>query len=73
MGDLIHYVSFPGETLAIVSTWYTGDIANSGALSRINELKTPHTLTPGQQIRIPSYLLKKKTPLPKSALSAVAP
>lgn len=69
-GDIIHHVSFPGETLRIIAEWYTGDKNNANRLTRINEIAKPETLQLGQRIRIPRYLLKTMAPLPRSHLGS---
>lgn len=67
-GDLVHYVTFPGETLSVISRWYTGDKNNVGKLARVNNLKHPDKLVLGDTIIVPSYLLKNKTRLTKEAM-----
>lgn len=67
-GDIQHCVTYSGETLRLISEWYTGDVNNTDRLARINDLQDPNLLAIGQQIRIPRYLLKQTTPLPYSAV-----
>lgn len=68
-GDLIHRVSFPGETLRIITTWYTGDVNNTDRIARINGLANPNTLYLDSKILIPRYLLKTTQPLPASEVA----
>ena len=68
-GDIIHRVTFPGETLAMITAWYTGDAANSERLARINGIELPSTLRVGQNVRIPRYLLKTAKPMPRSEIA----
>lgn len=63
-GDLIHHVTFPGETLRIITTWYTGDVNNTDRIARINGLSNPDTLYIGSKILVPRYLLKTSEALP---------
>lgn len=63
-GDLIHHVTFPGETLRIITTWYTGDVNNTDRIARINGLANPDTLYIGSKVLIPRYLSKTTEPLP---------
>ena len=64
-GDVIHKVSYTGETLRIISAWYTGDPANAGRIARINDINNPNLLFLGQTIRLPRYLLLRSDPLPQ--------
>lgn len=68
-GDLIHTVSFPGETLRIISSWYTGDPNSAGRVARINSIANPDRLDIGQTIRIPRYMLSKSQPLPEDEIA----
>jgi len=65
-GDVVHYVTFPGETLSMISRWYTADRTNAGRLARINNLANPNLLQVGDTIVIPSYLVKNRTRLQES-------
>jgi hypothetical protein len=68
-GDVIHRVSFPGETLRVITNWYTGDVNNTGRIARINGIENPDLLKIDQTVRIPRYLLKTTKPLPQSEIS----
>lgn len=67
-GDIIHPVSYSGETLRTISEWYTGDPENAARIAGINDLADPNTLSLGKTIRIPRYLLKRTDPMPASAV-----
>ena len=67
-GDLVHYVTFEGETLSMIARWYTHDRANVGRIIRMNKLKNPNKLSLGDVIVIPSYLVKNKTRLNEAAI-----
>ncbi|MCB0353281.1 MAG: LysM peptidoglycan-binding domain-containing protein [Bdellovibrionales bacterium] len=71
-GDLVHYVTFPGETLSLISRWYTRDRSNVGRISRMNNLQQPNQLTLGDTIIIPSYLVKNTNRLNEDAVRALA-
>jgi hypothetical protein len=71
-GDIVHYVSFSGETLSIIARWYTLDVRNTGRISRINSLNNPSRLDIGDSIVIPSYLVKNKKMLTETSLKAVS-
>lgn len=65
-GDVLHTVHYPGETLRMISRWYTGSVSTLERIARINGIKNPDILYMGQQIRLPRYLLKTRRPLPQS-------
>lgn len=67
-GDLVHYVTWSGETLSILSRWYTLDRDNAARLARINNLRNPDSLSIGDSIIIPGYLLKNRIRLSQEAL-----
>ena len=65
-GDITHNVSYPGETLRMIASWYTGSAENTKRIARINGITTPDLLVIGQTVRIPRYLLKRSDILPQS-------
>lgn len=69
-GDLVHYVVYPGETLNIISRWYTFSPNNYERIARVNHI-TDGTLNTGDTIIVPSYMLKNKYRLTEEALSAM--
>lgn len=68
-GDIIHRVTFPGESLEAITAWYTGDPANAERLARINGLEIATALRTGQNVRIPRYLLRTSKPMPRSEIA----
>jgi hypothetical protein len=64
-GDLLHTVSYPGETLRMIAAWFTGSPDNAARIARINGIENPDLLFMGQQVRIPRYLVKTLEPLPE--------
>lgn len=70
-GDVVHYVTYPGENLSMIARWYTHDRNNIGRLSRLNELDDPNALQIGDMIVIPSYLVKNTHRLTKGAIDAL--
>ena len=64
-GDIIHLVKYKGETLRLISGWYTGNADNASRIARINGFKDANALILDQKIRIPRYLVTKDTPLMK--------
>lgn len=67
-GDVVHYVTLPGETISIISRWYTGERENASKIARLNRMKNADTLQIGDSIVIPSYMVKNKNRLNESAL-----
>jgi hypothetical protein len=70
-GDLVHYVTYPGETLSMISRWYTLDETNTLRLARINSLPDPNTLSTGDTLIIPKYLVKNNFRLTEEAVEAL--
>jgi len=68
-GDLIHKVTFEGESLQVITKWYTGDVNNTGRIARINGIEKPDLLQIDQTIRVPRYLLKTNKPLPQAEVT----
>ena len=66
-GDIVHYVTYPDETLVAIARWYTLDAANEGRLARINRIKEGYPLSLGDTIIIPSYLIRNKLRLTEQA------
>jgi hypothetical protein len=57
----------PGERLANIAKWYTGDAKNCEALAKVNPDLDPECLLVGYEIYIPADLLKTRQPIPPSA------
>lgn len=66
-GDIVHYVTFPNETLVAIARWYTLDADNEGRIARINRIKEGYSLSLGDTIIIPSYLIRNKLRLTEQA------
>ncbi|RIK99980.1 MAG: hypothetical protein DCC75_14165 [Proteobacteria bacterium] len=67
---LTHIVKFQGETLAVISKWYTGDSQNWQRIQAANPGLDVRRMRMGQVIRIPRILVIKETPLPASAIGS---
>jgi hypothetical protein len=67
-GDLVHYVTYPGETLSMISRWYTKNRDNAGRIARINNISNPNTLNIGDVVVIPKYLVKNKNRLTEKSV-----
>lgn len=71
-GDLVHYVTYPGETLSAIARWYTFDASNALRLARINGIPSPVTLTAGDEVVIPRYLVRNQKRLTEAVLAELA-
>jgi len=61
-GDVVHYVTDASETIQKISRWYTGEESNAEKILRLNNSET---LSVGDAVIIPSYLVKQKARMPK--------
>jgi hypothetical protein len=61
----LHTVKWSGETVSIISAWYTGDQQNWRALMQANPQLNPLQICEGNKILIPDHLLKTREPLPR--------
>ncbi len=64
----LHSVKYPGETLAIIAEWYTGNSNNWKILANENPNLNPNLIKIGEFIKIPRDMVIKFDPLPKSAV-----
>lgn len=70
-GDLVHYVTYSGETLSMIARWYTNERENAGKIGRLNKLKNADQLEIGDVLVVPSYLVKNKKRFTESALESL--
>ncbi|PIE71524.1 MAG: hypothetical protein CSA22_01475 [Deltaproteobacteria bacterium] len=63
-----HTIAWPGETLSVISGWYTGKLGSWTALVSANPEINPKRLRIGDRIRIPREILYRDRPMPKSYL-----
>lgn len=70
-GDVVHYVTYSGETLALIARWYTYDHLNASRLARINQIPDPNVLEIGDQIIVPSYMVKNKVRLSEESIRSL--
>jgi hypothetical protein len=62
---IAHTVKWSGETLSIISLWYTGEHGNWKAIAQNNPNLNPNRIYVGSEILIPAALLKTQNSLPK--------
>jgi len=61
----VHTVKYSGETLSIISKWYTGDVNNWEILANANPHIDYNKMVAGNNIFIPENLLNNRKPLTK--------
>ncbi|GEM_PF-2036634 len=66
----VHTVKYPGETLRIISKWYTEDENNWEAIARANPYMDHEKMPPGTRVFIPENLLKTLEPLSEEFIAA---
>ncbi len=69
-GYYAHTVRDPDEKLTDIAKWYTGKAANAKLLAKANPDIDPEFLLVGNEIFIPSNLLKTRKPLNKKSIQA---
>ncbi|MCC6954698.1 MAG: hypothetical protein IT290_11315 [Deltaproteobacteria bacterium] len=62
---LDHVIQYSGETLAVISAWYTGRASNWNYIRDVNPGLNPQRLRLGQTVRIPADLATRSEPMPK--------
>jgi hypothetical protein len=66
----VHTVKYPGETLPIISKWYTGDESNWEAIAKANPYMDYEKMPEGARVFIPENLLKITDPLSEEFIAA---
>lgn len=71
-GYFAHTVTKPDEKFTDIARWYTGNAGNHKAIAKANPDIVPESLVVGNEIYIPSTLLKTRKPMfPKSYQTSV--
>jgi LysM repeat protein len=60
----VHTVRRTGETLVVISRWYTGSADNWKRLAKANKGLNPRQVQVGDEILIPGELMKTQQPMP---------
>jgi hypothetical protein len=63
-----HIVSYSGETLGIISKWYTGVHDNWRIIHKHNPRLRVHSIRLGQLIKIPRVMMIREEPLPAKTI-----
>jgi hypothetical protein len=66
----IHTVKYTGETLRVISKWYTGDENNWEAIAKANPYMDFEKMPAGARLFIPENLLKTTDPLSEEFIAA---
>jgi hypothetical protein len=61
-----------GEKMEAIANWYTGNATNWKAIARVNPKLDPNHLVAGNEIYIPSKILKTRQPIPESPSAPTA-
>ena len=67
-----HTVKQNGETMEVLANWYTGNATNWKAIAKANPKLDPNHLVAGNEIYIPSKILKTRQPIPESPSAPTA-
>ena len=68
-----HKIRWQGETLSLVSKWYSGRHSNWKKLVNHNPEINPNRIKVGQKVYIPTYMLKTRKPLPQKFAAKCLP
>jgi LysM domain len=66
----VHTVRWPGESLSIISKWYTGSIDQWSAIAKANPEIDPNRIHAGMKIRIPKTIMINEKPMPQEFVSS---
>ncbi len=68
---VIHVVRFPGETLGVISAWYTGTPNRWNEIQSANANLDVRKIRIGQSILVPARLVKNRVPLTAEAIARI--
>ncbi len=68
-----HRVRWAGESLSLISRWYTGSTRNWRKLADANPAMRPNRIRTGDIILIPPGLLKTRKPMPRKVAARYTP
>jgi hypothetical protein len=69
----VHKVKWPGESLSIISKWYTGNIDQWSAIAKANPALDPKRIHVGMKIRVPRKIMTTTKPMPKEFVASFYP
>jgi len=65
-----HKVKWTGESLSIISKWYTDSSENWKVLAQVNPGIDPNRIQIGEKVRVPEDLMKTQKPMPESFVAS---
>lgn len=68
--EMFQHVIAPGETLGMISSWYTGKTSNWEEIHLSNPNIDPKKMLVGEVILIPMYLVIRQDSLPRSVVES---
>lgn len=71
--DLVHQIKYKGETLALISHWYTGSVHNWKQIMEYNGMTSTTNLRLGEEIKIPGDMVVNPEPMPASVIKRTKP
>lgn len=69
--SLVHTVKHPGETLGVLSSWYTGTPRHWREIQASNPTLDPRRIKIGNTIHIPRHLIRNQATLTAPAIAAI--
>lgn len=64
--NVVHVVTYPGENLGKISSWYTGNYENWREILKVNPQISKDKIHLGDRVLIPSRLLVQRAAMPQS-------
>ena len=64
-GMITHEVKYPGETLGVIASWYTGKASNWKQIAEANPSLNPSKIRLGDEIMIPLEIVQNDQSLPQ--------
>jgi uncharacterized protein YceK len=69
----VHKVKWSGESLSIISKWYTGNIDQWSAIAKANPGLDPKRIHVGMNIRVPRKIMTTTKPMPQEFVASFHP
>ena len=73
LGYYRHIVRWPGESLSLIASWYTGSSKNWRQLAKNNPRLNPDQIKNGNVVMIPTFLMQNRAPLPQKEAAKYTP
>jgi hypothetical protein len=69
----VHTVRWPGESLSIISKWYTGSLDQWTRIAKANPSVDPKRIHVGMKIRVPKEIMTNTKPMPQDFVASFYP